>query len=152
MWRSSALRRPDSPGTISIQSRTQPGAGTIAVSSSAITSHQYVTTLDRIKDLTTDEDLDERPTDYAYKRALEVLRGAARELTLDFPRASPSVGPNRGLRITWSWDRKEVRLVCGGSENNKSYIYAESGAQNAIEYVVDGSRLADKLRWLTGEL
>ena len=83
--------------------------------------------------------------------ALKVLAEAARELSLDFPRASVSVGPNRGIRVTWSRGHGEVRLICGGSVANKSYIFSESGSQHGVEYIIDGKHLAQHLRWALRE-
>jgi hypothetical protein len=140
-------RRPDSPATVMIVQRAEMHQGASAVSSDAVTSGDYVITLGRIKELKIEEDEEDRPSDYAHNGALKVLADTARELSLDFPRASVSVGPNRGLRITWSRGRGEVRLVVGGSAANKSYIYSESGSQHGFEYVVDGKRLAQHLRW-----
>jgi hypothetical protein len=143
--------RPDSPATITIIQRAEMQQGTAAVSSDAVTSSEYVITLGRIEDLKGEEHEEDRPSDHAYSCALKVLAEAARELRLDFPRASASVGPNRGLRITWSRGYGEVRLVCGGSADNKSYIYSESVSQHGIEYTVDGRHLAQHLRWALRE-
>jgi hypothetical protein len=144
-------RRPDSPATITIVQRSEMHQGASAVSSDAVTSGEYVITLGRVDDLKSEEDEEDRPSDHAHGRALKVLAETARELGLDFPRASVSVGPNRGLRITWSRGYGEVRLVCGGNAANKSYIYSESGSQHGVEYVVDGKRLAQHLRWALRE-
>jgi hypothetical protein len=140
-------RRPNSPATITIVQRAEMHQGTSAVSSEAVTSGEYVITLGRIDELKSEADEEDRPSDHARGCALKVLAETARELSLEFPRASVSVGPNRGLRITWSRGYGEVRLVCGGSAANKSYIYSESGSQHSVEYVVDGRRLAQHLRW-----
>jgi len=144
-------RRPDSPATITIVQRAEMHQGSSAVSSDAVTSGEYVVTLERIEELKSEPDEEDRPSDYAHGCALKVMAEAAHELSLDFPRASASVGPNRGLRITWSRGHGEVRLVCGGSADNKSYIYSESGSQHSVEYVVDGKRLAQHLRWALRE-
>jgi hypothetical protein len=140
-------RQHDSPATVRIIQTAHAQSGSSAVSSDAVTSNEYVITLTRIKDLKSEADEDDRPSDYAYENTIRVLDQTARELSLDFPRGSASVGPNRGLRITWSQGLGEVRLVCGGAAENKSYIYSEAGAQNNIEYVVDGQHLAQHLRW-----
>src|ERR1700692_574210 len=140
-------RRPDSPATITIVQRAEIQQGSSAVSSDAVTSAEYVITLGRIEELKSEADEEDRPSDDAHGCALKVLAETARELSLDFPRASVSVGPNRGRRITWSRGYGEVRLVCGGSAANKSYIFSEFGSQHSFDYVVDGRRLAQHLRW-----
>lgn len=144
-------RRPDSPATITIVQRAEMQQGSSAVSSDAVTSGDFVITLGRIEELRSEADEEDRPSDHAHGYALKVLAEAARELRLDFPRASVSVGPNRGLRITWCRGQGEVRLVCGGSAANKSYIYSESGSQHSVEYAVDGKRVAQHLRWALRE-
>ena len=122
--------------------------GAASVSADSITSIDYVNTLGRIEELRQEENEDDRPSDHAHDLALKVLVEAARELGSRFPSASASVGANRGLRVTWSYGRREVRLVCGGSTADRSYIYAESGPAHGIEYIVDGSHLAQHLRWV----
>jgi len=118
-----------------------------SVSSVPVTSPDYAVTLDRIGDLRREELEEDRPTEYAYQGVLNILVGAARELGLDFPRASASVGPNGSLRITWSHGSCEVRLVYGGAAGNGTYIYSELGREHAVDYVVDGDHLAKHLRW-----
>jgi hypothetical protein len=144
-------RRPDSPATITIVQRAEMHEGVSAGSSDAVTSGDYVITLGGIAELKSEVDEEDRPSDHALRSALKVLAETACELSLDFPRASVSVGPNRGLRITWSRGHGEVRLVCGGSAANKSYIYSESGSQHGVEYDVDGKRVAQHLRWALPE-
>jgi len=144
-------RRPDSPATITIVQRAQIHQGSSAVSSDAVTSAEYVITLGRIEELKSEAAEEDRPSDDAYGCALKVLAEAARELSLDFPRASVSVGPNRGIRVTWSRGHGEVRLICGGSVANKSYIFSESGSQHGVEYIIDGKHLAQHLRWALRE-
>jgi hypothetical protein len=146
-------RRPDSPATITIIQRSEMQQATAsAVSSDAVTSSEYVLTLHRVEELRGEADEEDRPSDYAYDCALKALIETARELSLDFPRASASVGPNRGIRITWSRGNGEVRLVCGGSAANKSYIYSEFGSQHGVDYIVDGVHLAQHLRWALREV
>ena len=82
-----------------------------AVSYGTITSNEYVVTLNRIEELTHEADEGDRPSTHAYELAVRVLAETARELTLKFPGASVSVGPNRSLRVTWARGAGEVRLV-----------------------------------------
>lgn len=125
--------------------------GAAAVSFDAVTNSDYVVTLGRIEALRLEEDEEDRPSDEAYDGAMKLLSQAARDLSLKFPRASASVGPNRGLRVTWSCGRREVRLVLGGSAVNRSYIYSECGSDHRVDYFVDGSHLAQHLRWAMRE-
>jgi hypothetical protein len=104
-------RRPDSPAIITIVQRGEMYQGSSAVSSDTVTSAEYVITLGRIEELKSEADDEDRPSDHAHDCALKVLAEMARELSLDFPRASVSVGPNRGLRITWS-SRSQRSAAC----------------------------------------
>jgi hypothetical protein len=144
-------RQRDSPATITIVQREELHQGSSAVSSDAVTSAEYVVTLDRIAELNNEAEEEDRPSEYAHDLALKALAETARELALAFPRASVSVGPNRGLRITWSRGPGEVRLVCGGSADNKSYIYSEFGKDHSVGYVVDGRHIGERLRWALRE-
>lgn len=119
-----------------------------AISTQAITTRDFVITLSRIEALRAEEEEDDRPSEHAYNMAVQLLREAAQELKMDFPRASASVGPGRGLRITWSSGTREIRLICGGSPTKKTYIYRESGSEHAVDYSVNGSWLAQYLRWV----
>ena len=126
----------------------EPSSG---VSAEDVTSKDYVITLSRIEDLRQEEEED-RPSDYAYDRAVALLRGAAQELRLNFLRASASVGPGLGLRITWSSGAQEVRLICGGSPERKTYIYKESSTGgHRVDFDVSGVLLADHLRRILQE-
>lgn len=120
--------------------------------SDTIASGDYGTTLARVEQLRREDIEDDRPSEFAYQCALNVLVEAGRELGLKFPRASASVGPNRGLRITWSLAAKEVRLICGGTPANRSYIYSESGPNHGVDHTVNGDQLAQHLRWALSEL
>jgi len=141
------VRCSDSPATVTITRPAEAYQASSAASSRTITSGEYVVTLTRIAELDSETDEDDRPSEYARDNALRVLAETARDLALTFPRASASVGPNRGLRLTWSRGPGEVRLVCGGSADNKSYIYAEYGKDNTVDYTVNGRHVAEHLRW-----
>ncbi len=145
------IRRPDSPGTIAIVEIEQVQRESAAVSADTVTGTDYVITLDRISDLRAESEEEDQPSRYAEDLAVQVLADTARMLGVDFPRASVSVGPNRGLRITWSAAGGEVRLICGGSEANRSYIYSEHGDQHGVEHAVTGRHLAQHLRWALRE-
>jgi len=112
----------------------------------------YWTTRDRVEQLArepeTDEDLPEYPTDEAVGWAIGLLSTAGQILGENFPRGSAAVGEDGGVRITWSRGDKEVRLVCGGTRENRSYIYFEDGPVYGVDDVVTGMRLAEFLMWL----
>jgi hypothetical protein len=117
-----------------------------ATSSCPLTSRYFKMTLDDIERLQNEADDDDRPSAYARQLAINVLRDAATYLGLDFPRAIPVVGPNNSLRLHWNAPGREVRVVFGGTPENKTYLYWESSAGHGADYSVDGRRLADSLR------
>ena len=114
-----------------------------------LTSRDYVISLERIEALRHESDEDDRPTDYSYRMSLDLLKEVATDLKTEFSRAIAAVGPGRGLRVTWSLGTRQVRLICGGSPSNKTYIYIESNSEHNVDYQVTGSRLATYLRWLS---
>jgi len=115
--------------------------------SEVLTSRHYAVTVQRITALNCEEEAEDRPSDFALQRTLSVVEQAARDLQLNFPRAIVAVGHNRSLRLLWSSEGREVRLVVGGSPANKTYLYWESAGQHRVDYSVDGVRLARLLRW-----
>ena len=121
--------------------------GSNAAAAEALTSRDYVITLKRIEELRDEEDEEDRPSEYAYKRALDLLRQTAKELRLDFRRAHVCIGPDGGLRITWSSGAREVRLICGAGPTSKTYIYHESPGAHDVEYSVNAPALTRYLRW-----
>jgi hypothetical protein len=163
---SSATPNGPSGATVSLQVKEQSGirerirdarhffwplVASSTASSGRVTTRDYVITLNRIEELRGEDDEDDRPSEYAYNIALGLLRAAVQELDADFPRASVSVGPWRGLRITWSCGSREIRLICGGAPTNRTYIYYESAGGHAIDNA-SGRRLADHLRWMLLDL
>lgn len=123
-----------------------------AASTDTVSSADYAFTVARIADLLTEDLKEDQPSEYAYNGTLKLISDAGRELGLRFPLASAAVGPNRGLRITWSSGAREVRLVHGGGPENRSYIYSESGSDHGVDYDINGSRLAQHLLWAMNEL
>lgn len=118
-----------------------------AAASEPLTSRDYAATVQLITELGREDEEEDRPSEFALGRTLSVLEQAARELRLSFPLAIVAVGPHRSLRLLWSSEGREVRLVVGGSTANKTYLYWEGPGQRCVDYSVDGARLASLLRW-----
>jgi hypothetical protein len=121
----------------------EPSAATIS-----ITSEHYSQLLDSIRSLASDEEETDRPTDFALALADALLTSAAEKLALDFPAAYVTVGPAGSLRISWVDRERHVRLICGGSTENRSYIYIEHGERHGIAEKVTGDVLAASLLWM----
>lgn len=119
----------------------------------AMAGPEYWVTVRRVRELLSEPEADEddtptRPTEYAFDIVTGLLKTAAQWLPEDFPRGSASVGDDGGVRVTWSGGAKEVRLVCGGSETDRSYLYFESDDGYGIEDNMSADHLASYLRWL----
>ncbi len=71
-------------------------------SADALTSEDFALTLSRVQKLRSEEDEEDRPSPYAYNRAVDTLRKAAKDLGFDFPRGIAAAGPNNSLRLLWS--------------------------------------------------
>ena len=95
--------------------------------STSITSFDFGVTLDKIRELLTEEDEDDRPSDEAYKRTIVLLRLTAERAGLRFPRAIAATGPGRSVRLIWMEEQREVRLMIGGSADNR-VIFTGAGS------------------------
>jgi len=104
--------------------------------------------LEAINALDLDEDEDVKPTEYAKTLARKLLTMAPVGLNAHFSKSRVTVGPSGGLRLSWSNFDKEVRLICGGSYANKTYLYREQGDWTSVSEQKDGYQLAEWLRWL----
>jgi len=113
-----------------------------------LASDDYFRILEQIRCLQADSEPEERPSGRAVHLAQEVLSKAARFVGLCFPAGVAAAGPDNGLRFMWHSHPREVRLICGGGERNRSYIYAEEGGVHEVEHVVSGEKLAGFLWWL----
>ncbi len=110
---------------------------------------EYRKTLERVRALISEEDEADQPSLEAYDRTLALIRDAAQHLGGWFPGAiAASTGPGRSLRVLWSRNRKEVRLVLGGSTSNRSYIYRREGDRSAVDETLSGDCLAQYLVWM----
>ena len=127
--------------------------GHLSGPTSGIPGREYWRTLSRVRELRdepeSNEDLPAKPTDTAFEMSVRLLRTAAQLLHEDFPRGSASVGNDGGVRVTWSrGESTEVRLICGGTTENRSYLYFESNGDYGVDEEMTGMRLASYLKWL----
>src|SRR5580700_3611023 len=86
--------------------------------STSITSFDFGVTVDKMRELLTEEHEDDRPTEHAYDSAVVLLRQTAEHIGLRFPRAIAATGPERSVRLIWMREQREVRLMIGGSVAN----------------------------------
>ena len=136
-----------SAGTIALKLPWPQVAASVAASE-VLTSREYAITWAQVEELRNEEEEEDRPTDYAYQRAVAILKEAAGQLGPNFPQAVVATGPDRSLRLLWSCGRREVRLVIGGAPANKTYFYREPAGYPGVDYIVNGIKLAGYLYWV----
>jgi hypothetical protein len=126
-----------------------PIVGTFSTSTAGtLTSTEYAVTMDRLRSLIADEDEDERPSEEACAHAVRLLREAALHVGMRFPRGIVATGPARSVRLLWSGNDKELRVVIGGSTTNRSYIYWRRTGHSGVDETLEGRRFAEYLSWV----
>ena len=88
-----------------------------------------------------------RPTDFAYRSAVNLMRRAASLLTF-FPAGTACTDSVAGIRVTWRQQTRQVRLVLAPAPLGRSYLYAQAGEQYQITEDISEDRLATWLQWL----
>jgi hypothetical protein len=90
-----------------------------------------------------------RPTDHAFKRAIELLLNAYESLGERFPRGFASTDEEGGIRINWRERQKDCRLClfCPANPEGKAYIYHQSGEEYASEESISEDILMGWLEW-----
>ena len=109
-------------------------------------------TLSRLLDLLEENGEDEYgiigPTQHAFKYAFRLVGRAENLLTVQVA-GSPSVDSVGGIRITWRFAGRELRLICPATATQEAYIYQEvHGGQFEALHNVTPTLLAEKLAWL----
>jgi hypothetical protein len=133
----------DEVALAAVRRAREPSVATIS-----ITSADYRRLMDSIRKLMLEEEEDDRPTFFATDLASSILSRTAEKLALDFPGAYANAGPEGSLRISWACHGGHVRLICGGSPRNKTYIYLERGKFHDVAEKITADGLASSLRWL----
>jgi hypothetical protein len=123
-------------------------SSTSAAASHPLTSRDYQITLNRIRELRSEEDEMDRPSDHAYDRTVVLLRNVANKIGMQFPTAIVATGPSQGIRLLWMRDERELRVTVGGSERNKSYIYWLESGRSGIEHTLTEQTFLQRLNWL----
>jgi hypothetical protein len=89
------------------------------------------------------------PSQFAFKTAFYLVFHAISILGQDLP-AAPVVDSEGGIRITWNYYNKQIKLVCPANKDAPVYIYQSSPAGNALRNQnLSAAVLADRLSWLT---
>lgn len=80
----------------------------------------------------------------------KLLTEAHHFLRESFPLGTIYPDGDGGLRIDWTRQGRELRLVHRPSQERERYIYREFGDEYAIDYSVSPNTLANWLKWLKG--
>lgn len=135
---------PDTAGPIETPIRDSPSVSAAA----PLTSADFALTLARLRSLIADEEEEDRPSQLACERAVQLLRKAAEHVAMRFPVAIVATGPGRSVRFLWQRNEKEVRLVIGGSPANRSYLYWRMVGDSGVDETLEADRIAQYLTWL----
>lgn len=101
-----------------------------------------------------DEEGLERPTEYAYGHAAQVI-GCAYSMfwlreSLEYNKlVKPNITTDDlgGIRISWRISGRILRANFGADSEHRSYLYFEDGQLHGVEGL-GGETLAERLRWL----
>lgn len=108
-------------------------------------------TLRSVEDLMSEAEEDEygpaRPTEFAHRFAISLLRRAA-SLLSSFPAGSACTDVDAGIRITWREGERQVRLVLAPAPDGRSYVYMQDAQHPQITGVVTYDSVAGVLCWL----
>jgi hypothetical protein len=103
-----------------------------------------------IDSLTTSEEIEVRPTDYAFTRAKHILLSALLSSEKARPAVPPVIGTDDmgGILITWTSGDKYLAAKFGAGPQSNSFIYHEQGAPNPAAEISERN-LSEMLEWLT---
>lgn len=88
------------------------------------------------------------PSQYAFRTAFLMVFEATVILGQDVS-AAPVVDSQGGIRITWNYYNKQVKLVCPANNDASVYIYQSSPAGDSLRNQdVTSAVLAERLVWL----
>ena len=76
------------------------------------------------------------------------MEGASGSLEIAFPMGTIYADGVGGLRVEWIRPDRELRLVVSRSQEGRSYLYHEQGADYAADYSPDIIKLGEWLHWL----
>jgi hypothetical protein len=94
-----------------------------------------------------------RPTNFALKNSISLVRKVAKKLGESFSKASVSTDEEGGIRLTWSNQNAddEVRLICAAKEGEATYVYYQFGKKYGVRKNVTTTFLSSCLKRLNDE-
>ena len=116
---------------------------------SAFNDGNLMSLLRTIITLRHEEEADWRPSDLAFKRAIELIAEIYIELN-PLPRAFASPSGEGTIRMTWRRPSGEVRVVVPGSEASGSYLYFQTATEHSIVKNISGQTVANYIARLGG--
>jgi len=90
-----------------------------------------------------------KPTEYAFKTAMQFLVDAYEIMKSDFPKDSASTDNRGSIKITWinRETKRLVRLFCPCNSEQPVDIYHDSSDDYDVEDVSSVSTLVHRLEW-----
>lgn len=88
------------------------------------------------------------PTDYAFKLASELFSNLD-ELSLasEIPEAALSLNEAGGLRIEWTGNERQMRIIIPESDNSRGYIYYQNFEHYSLEWDTNSNMIAHYINW-----
>jgi hypothetical protein len=105
----------------------------------------YPIVASRVETLLNEDDEEDRPTEHALVRTMELLSSA--HCLVPIPRASVATTVERGIHVYWKRPDRLLKLSIPAQGSESTFIYHEHGQEHAAERHVSPQVLADWLRW-----
>jgi hypothetical protein len=113
----------------------------------------FTITLKRILELLDLEEEDDygilKPTEYAFKMAIQWVIEAYEIVGSSFPRASSSTDEMGGIRLSWENTDKDcrIRIFCPSAPDKVAYVYHQKGDDYGSEDLVSAATLVQWIEW-----
>ena len=114
----------------------------------------FTTTLKMILELLDLEAEDDygilKPTEHAFKTAMQLVVEAYEIMGSYFPKASNSTDDRGGIFLTWKNrdPQDKIILLCPAKPEKQAFIYRQKNKESAVDYQVSAVRLVHWLEWL----
>jgi hypothetical protein len=126
--------------------------------SSKNSSSGFTITIKRLVELYESEDDEDeygvlKPSNYAFKTAVNLVLEAHSILGKSFPKASACTDDRGGVSLTWTsiQPARKVRLFCPFTDEPPIRIYHRQGDERGSENVISVATLVDRLKWFNQE-
>ncbi|NJL66068.1 MAG: hypothetical protein HC849_06320 [Oscillatoriales cyanobacterium RU_3_3] len=122
--------------------------------SSNNSSSGFTIALKRLVELYESEDNEDeygllKPSDYAFKTAVNLVLEAHSVMGISFPKASACTDHQGGISLTWTSteQNRKVRLFCPFTDEQPIRIYYRQDDEHGSENLISVATLVDRLKW-----